>query len=68
MLGTGRNRRRAVDGLAFTVATDRYASFLPAQYRTDLLPTSTMWLWRDISVHITRAGTGDAPRRHGWNP
>lgn len=43
--------------------TDRYASFLPAEYRTETQPTSTTWKWRDIEVHVARAGTGDEPVR-----
>lgn len=43
------------------MADDRYTQFLPAEYRTDIQPTSTMWQWRETTVHVARAGDDDSP-------
>ncbi|SNS26747.1 alpha/beta hydrolase [Rhodococcoides kyotonense] len=45
------------------MTADRYAKFLPAEYRVDFAPTSTMWHWRGNDIRIARARNDDAPLR-----
>ncbi|SUD48922.1 Esterase/lipase [Nocardia otitidiscaviarum] len=44
---------------------ERYAHFLPADYRREPLPppTSTWWSWRGRRVHIARADAPESPAR-----
>ncbi|MBY6411025.1 alpha/beta hydrolase [Rhodococcus sp. BP-252] len=45
------------------MTADRYARFLPSEFRVDHAPTSTMWPWRGESIHVARARNDDAPFR-----